>query len=105
MEHADYMARVCRQGHQNFQHRFDQVQRELGMTATEICAESWPWQAQDTPQDLAREMYKCWRQSRGHWAVASRKHTYAGGYLSQGRNGVWYACLLVSDGQKLTTKK
>ena len=42
--HARYMAEHQKQGHQYFEQRFLIVRKELGLKATEICAESWEWQ-------------------------------------------------------------
>lgn len=98
--HAHYMARYNQQGHQHYQARYDQVARDLGMQANEICAESWPWEANASLQDLAKSMFKAWAYwPRGHWDVAKVKHRYAGAWMAKGSSGVWYACILVADGE------
>ena len=94
---ANYMAQVCQQGHQNFQERYDKIQQELKLGAAEICAESWPEQINDSYYDLGVEMFKCWKQSPGHWEVASKKHKYCGIEMAKGSNGIWYACILVAE--------
>lgn len=97
-EHANYMASVCVQGHQGWDSRSARVmQSGLGSTAAEIAAESWEWQRNDSMNDLGWEMFKCWRQSSGHWECASRQHRYWGGWMAQGRNGIWYADIIVAD--------
>ena len=96
-EHARYMASVMVQGHQHFQERFNKLLAAGFGKATEICAQSWPWQADLPMWDLGYEMFHCWQQSSGHWATASTTHKWWGCDMQQGRNGVWYACILVSD--------
>lgn len=96
-DHANYMARVDRQGHQHFQSRYQRVREELGLSAVEICAESWPDQRDSSMWEIGQEMFECWQQSSGHWAVASRVHKRFGDGLAQGASGVWYACLLAAD--------
>lgn len=54
-EHAEYMARVRRQG---------------------------------------AEMFKCWKQSPGHWRTAKTRHEYFGAGMAKGSNGIWYACII-----------
>jgi hypothetical protein len=97
-KHAKYMAERDTQGHQNFQKRFDAVvDAGLGSSAAEICAESWRWQEDDSPDQLGREMFKCWKSSRGHWSVASKPHKYFGAAMAKGESGTWYACIIVAD--------
>lgn len=87
---ADYQASITMQGHQNWESRFQLINRRLanGMVAQEVCAESWPGQGLF---DAAIECVHSWRQSSGHWdAVRSRQPMF--GYdMKRGRNGVWYA--------------
>ena len=96
-DQADYMARKQKQGHQNFQSRYNIINKELGLSATEICAESWSWQKNETYLELGIEMFRCWKQSPGHWSVASKKHKYFGCGMAQGKNGVWYACIITAN--------
>jgi hypothetical protein len=97
-EHAQYMARHRRQGHQRWNERSREIIAELGqVTPAEICAESWDRQAHDPLPEVATEMFRCWKTSEGHWSVASRKHRWFGCDMAQGRNGVWYACIIVAD--------
>jgi len=98
-EHAQYQADHQRQGHQNWQRRFEQLRREVGQqyTFAEICAESWEWQENEPMEALGREMFKCWEYSSGHWSVASVKHAMFGAGMAKGGNGIWYACIIVGD--------
>lgn len=96
-KHAMHMARVRLQSHRGFGARFAQLRKEGLGDAAEICAQSWARQADDTMQQLGYEMFKCWKQSPGHWTVASRTHKYWGGGIARGRNGIVYACILVVD--------
>jgi hypothetical protein len=91
------MARVQTQGHQNFQQRFERVRSETGMMATEICAESWSWEKDADPKVVGQSMFKAWRQSPGHWSVASKKHRAFGAGIACGRNGIWYATILAGN--------
>ncbi len=90
--HAEYMATRNRGGHQWFLSRFDRVAGELSMVATEICAQSWTWQAESPLVELGEEMFRCWEQSPGHWRVASSPHVFYGAW-----RGIWFACVLVAD--------
>jgi len=97
-QHARYQARVCRQGHQRWAQRSEQLARKIpGVQFCEICAESWDRQRDEPLPEIAREMYRCWKQSPGHWRVASTRHRYFGAAMAQGRNGIWYACIIVGD--------
>lgn len=93
-QHAAYMARVNRQGHQGFQGRWDIVHAELGFSATEICAESWPEQRDLPEADLLVEAVKCWRQSPGHWRVAGTRHKFSGVAIGRGRRVAYIVCLV-----------
>lgn len=95
--HASYMARVNRQGHQGFQRRWEEIHRTLGLSAAaEICAESWERQRDLPEADLLVEAVKCWRQSTGHWRVASVRHKWVGVAVGRGRR-VAYVVVLVAD--------
>ena len=96
-QHSDEMAKRELQDHSGFQQRFDKIHRNLGLVAAEICAESWDWQRNDTPEQLATDAFLSWSQSPGHWSVASKKHRYAGYGMAKGKNGIWYATILVCD--------
>jgi hypothetical protein len=82
--HSAHQARIRRQGH----HGWETRSQQLGGSAAEVCAESWP------DQDLLDSCVDCvasWRQSSGHWnAVRSPQAAY--GYdIRRGSNGIWYA--------------
>lgn len=96
-KHATYMARVGRQGHQDWDSRFNIIRQELNLTGTEIAAESWDRQAHDPLNEIGKEMYHSWGHSPGHWRVAAATHKYFGGDMKQGRNGIWYGCIIVAD--------
>jgi hypothetical protein len=96
--HAKYQASHQQQGHQLFGSRVDELRQTLGSYIyAEIAAESWEHQRNDTKVALGTEMYTCWRQSPGHWSVASKKHKYYGADMALGDNGIWYACIIVAD--------
>jgi len=100
-KHAEFMAKRCYQDHANFQARWNQIHDELGLSATEIVAESWERQANDPLDEVAKEMYNSWRQSPGHWRVASQQSKIYGADMKQGKNGVWYACIIVANDKAL----
>ena len=96
--HADYQAARQVQGHQGFGERFAVFTREIGQAEyAEICNESWPEQVGASYDELWTGAVSDWRQSPGHWSVASRVHAAAGFGLQRGRNGVWYSCIDVKD--------
>lgn len=88
--HSLHQARIQSQGHHNWDRRFRRINAALpaGMTATEVCAESWPGQ---TLAEAAAECVNSWRQSPGHWAAVSTACPLYGYDMKRGRNGVWYA--------------
>lgn len=94
--HAKYQARVQKQGHQNFDERYQELVRALpGYKGfQEIANESWPGQNQE---DAAEEMYISWRKSPGHWSVCNGKCAIWGYAMSRGANGIWYAAGLVGQ--------
>jgi hypothetical protein len=62
----------------------------------EICATGMILEKQ-TPADAALEMWHSWKQSPGHWAAASKPHTYFGAEMCQGKNGTWYGTVTMVD--------
>jgi len=96
-EQAQFMADHQRQGHQNFQRRYDVIKEILGLRSTEICAESWERQKNDPIEEIAKDAYRSWSFSEGHWAVCIAPHKYYGCDICQGKNGIWYSCVLVGD--------
>jgi hypothetical protein len=96
--HADYQARVGRQGHQNWNRRFQELVRALpGYTnIQEIAAESWPDKSGE--DEAAWEMFNSWRQSPGHWSVANGECAiwgYAMAFCQ--RKTTWYAAGCCAD--------
>jgi hypothetical protein len=96
--HAKYQASMKQQGHQLFAARCEELRQSMGPHEfAEIAAESWPWQKTETMFNLGDEMFKCWRQSPGHWSVACKKHRYFGADMAMGTNGIWYAAIITAD--------
>lgn len=95
-EAADLQAmhRAC--GHPGWGRRFHVISQELGLAAAEIAAQSWDRQRDDPLPAIGVEMWKSWSQSRGHWAIASRKPKWFGAAMSQGKNGIWYAAVIAA---------
>jgi hypothetical protein len=88
--HSQYQAQIGLQGHHAWETRFHRINARLGngLTATEVCAESWPGEGL---LQAAIECVRCWRLSSGHWgAVSSQPRAYAYD-MKRGSNGVWYA--------------
>ncbi len=97
-QHADYMARVEVQGHQRWNMRSQAALHTTGCeSVAEICTESWERQRDDPPEKLWAEFVRCWRQSPEHWWTASRRHKYIGAAMAQGKNGVWYGCVIAGN--------
>ena len=87
--HSLYQARVQRQGHHNWDARFRRINAKLpGLTACEVCAESWPG---ESLVEAAVECVNSWRQSPGHWRAVSQACPVYGYDMKRGNNGIWYA--------------
>lgn len=101
-KHAEYMASRRRQGHQQFAARMKAAMKEFGATVrcSEIAAQSWPWQFDEDYVTLGAEMFKCWKFSKGHWSVASKRHDWIGAGMAMGRNRLWYATIMTVDEKK-----
>ena len=88
-DHSHRQARLERQGHQQWQSRFEQIWAQIGgKPPVEICAESWP----DEP--LLTACLGCvdaWRQSAGHWKSVAGSHPLYAFSIHRGRNRIWYA--------------
>jgi hypothetical protein len=86
--HSRYQANLGVQGHHDWDTRFHRINaRFAGLTAQEVCAESWPG------QDLVDAAFECvdsWRQSPGHWSAVRSRHHFFGFDMKRGRNGIWY---------------
>jgi hypothetical protein len=90
-QHADYMARVCVQGHQGWNLRYASLRAALpgSRDFAEVANESWPNQSAEA---AAAEMYRSWRYSSGHWAAVNGECEFYGYAMALGQNGTWYAC-------------
>ena len=88
--HAKYQADIKLQGHHRWETRFRRINAELpdGLTAIEVCAESWPG---ENLVEAAIECVRCWRFSEGHWSAVRARHRVYGYDMKRGRNGIWYA--------------
>ena len=96
LRQAKYQAKYITQGHQNWDDRFEECRRHLpaGFMVAENAAESWP---ENSRIEAATEMFYCWERSPGHWGLCQHKGAaYYGINMSKGRNGVYYATLLVA---------
>lgn len=87
---ASMQASIKWQYHWEWNQRFDQLQNTFpGMICKEVVNESWPGQDQEA---AAREMYRSWERSSGHWSGVNGPCKYYGYAMCRGKNGVWYAC-------------
>ncbi len=88
--HSLYQARIQLQGHHNWDKRFRRINAALpsGLTACEVCAESWPG---ESLVEAAIECVHSWRRSPGHWSAVSAACPVYGYDMKRGRNGIWYA--------------
>lgn len=97
-QHSLYQARIRVQGHHFWERRFHQINARLpaGLTACEVCAESWPGQGL---VEAAIECVRSWRYSSGHWEAVSSYHPRYGYDIQQGANGIWYATGIFGRGR------
>jgi len=88
--HSRHQARIRLQGHHQWNTRFHRINAKLGggLTASEVCAESWPG---ENLVEAAVECVRCWRLSQGHWSAVRALHPVYGYDMKRGGNGVWYA--------------
>jgi len=95
--HSRHQADIKVQGHHNWGSRFHRINAKLppGLTATEVCAESWPG---ENLVEAAIECVRCWRFSSGHWSAVRASHPVYGYDMKRGRNGVWYATGIFGQG-------
>lgn len=91
---AYHMSKLRDVNHLDFGLRAGQIYRELGLVASEICAQTYP---STLVKDVADDAWDSFQASPKHWAVASKKHTYWGGSMHQGSDGRWYVCIIVAD--------
>jgi hypothetical protein len=86
---SQYQADVRVQGHHFWESRFHRISARLnGLSAREVCAESWPG---ENLVEAAVECVRCWRSSAGHWSAVSGRQRVFGYDMKRGANGVWYA--------------
>ena len=88
--HSQYQADLRVQGHHHWDSRFRRIIARLpgGLTAKEVCAESWPG---ENLVEAAVECVRCWRTSDGHWSAVRAPQRLFGYDMKRGANGVWYA--------------
>jgi hypothetical protein len=93
-DHSRYQAAVEVLGHQAWGTRFQRIVARLpaGLTAREVCAESWPGQ---NLVEAAIECVRCWRLSSGHWSAVGSPSRFFGYDMKRGGNGIWYATGIV----------
>ena len=89
--HAAYQAAVHHQGHQGWNQRYARIRPQIPEchTFSEVANESWPSQDQEA---AAKEMYRSWKLSAGHWSAVNGSCRYYGYATCLGSNSVWYAC-------------
>lgn len=94
--HADYQARVGVQGHQFWDRRAVLLMEFMPdcHEFREVANESWPGQG---IRDAAKEMYRSWKLSPGHWSAVNGRCSYYGYAMARGSNGIWYACGIFAD--------
>jgi len=104
--HADYMAFFREQGHQLWERRWMRLANQLGQGQyAEICAQSWPWMRDADDNRLWADAFWSWKHSRGHWAVACRKHDAIGWGRARGKNGTHYTAVITFDKSKWRYKR
>ena len=94
--HAAYQATIHRQGHQGWNQRYVRLRQQVPEchTFSEVANESWPGQDQTA---AAKEMYRSWRLSPGHWSAVNGRCRYYGYAMCLGSNGIWYACGILAE--------
>lgn len=88
--HSVNQANLRRQGHHQWNQRFQELMQQLGgaLKPQEVCAESWPHQHL---MDAAEECVSSWRHSSGHWQAVSSEQAVFAYDMKRGSNGIWYA--------------
>jgi hypothetical protein len=102
MRHSQHQARIRRQGHHNWQGRFQRITAKLpdGLVACEVCAESWPG---ENLIEAAVECVRCWRLSSGHWSAVRAGHLLYAYDMKRGSNRIWYATGIFGQGPEAAT--
>jgi hypothetical protein len=94
---AAYQAKIHRQGHFWWDEiRYPRMRPQIPEchTFSEVVNESWPKQDQVA---AAKEMYKSWKKSKGHWSAVDGSCRYYGYAMVLSDNGVWYACGIFAE--------
>ena len=94
--HAAYQAKIHSQGHYWWNQRYARMRPHIPEchTFSEVVNESWPGQDQEA---AAREMYRSWKLSPGHWSAVNGHCRYYGYAMCLGNNGIWYACGIFAE--------
>ncbi len=95
--HSQHQAAIRLQGHHQWDTRFRRISAQLpgGLTAAEVCAESW---SGERLVEAAIECVRCWRLSSGHWSAVRAYHPLYGYDMKRGANGIWYATGIFGEG-------
>ncbi len=94
---ASYQAKIHRQGHFWWdQIRYPRIRPQIPEcdTFSEVVNESWPGQNQEA---AAKEMYRSWKLSDGHWGAVNGPCRYYGYAMCLSDNGIWYACAIFAE--------
>ena len=84
------------QGHFGWERRRADILRVLGLRGDEVTAESWPWQRDEAPEAIGRELLWSWQRSSGHWRVVSAPARRFGDGVARSRQGVWFGVVIVA---------
>lgn len=99
--HARWMATRGRGGHQGWdtrRGRFERIQAEFGLVlANEIVAYSSTLLVRAPAEACADNIWATFRDSPGHWELASQPHRLVGLEMARSRRGIYYACLIAVD--------
>jgi len=96
---AEYQAKRRQQGHQLWDKRIKVLHKKFpSYNFQEICAESWDDETNDPLYYIGWGMFKAWAYyPTGHWDVVKQRHDMFGAGMALGRDGIWYACIIVGD--------
>ncbi len=95
--HAAYQAKIHRQGHFWWDAlRFPRIRPQFPgcHEFAEVVNESWPGQDEEA---AAKEMYRSWKTSPGHWSAVDGPCVYWGFAMIRSDNGVWYSCAIFAQ--------
>lgn len=98
---AETQARLQRQGHHDWNARYQRYAARYGTSlVSEIAAETWRDRPGETILDSGQQIWESWRQSPGHWKVASQRHSAVGAGMARGTNGVYYAAIIAVNAKR-----